>query len=219
MLASTAPIFAADAGKTVVLSEDQLAKLTDTQTKITNLVTKIDELLVKYKDTKKTHGLLTALKQFKKISTNLNNEITKYKANPTAPADKKISIFQKKESVLESDVAIKEKILIKITTTVTLTDTQLAKLTDTQSKIANLLTKIDGLQTTYKDTKKTHGLLIQLKQVKKQSSNLNTEITKYKANPTAPADKKIKNFQNQELLLEKKVTTIGTKLAKTKIHH
>ena len=89
IMASTAPIFAADTTTTknpVTLTDAQLTKLTAIQTKLTDLVTKIESLKTTYKSTKKTKGLLTALNQFEKQAKSLNTAITNYKKNPTAKA-------------------------------------------------------------------------------------------------------------------------------------
>ena len=68
IMASTAPIFAADTSNTtpVVLTGNQLTKLTAIQKTLTDLVTKIEGLKITYKSTNKTKGLLTALNQFEK---------------------------------------------------------------------------------------------------------------------------------------------------------
>jgi len=60
MLAGTAPIFAADVSttKTVVLTPDQIAKLTATQTQLTTLITQIETLKSTYKNTIKAKGLI-----------------------------------------------------------------------------------------------------------------------------------------------------------------
>jgi RNase adaptor protein for sRNA GlmZ degradation len=214
MLASTTPIFAADSTNSVVLTADQLAKLTETQTKLTDLVTKITGLLTTYKDNRNTHGLLMALNQFKKQVNRTNQHINYYKENPVDPADRIIQMFQDRSTQLEKKVSIVEKILIKKTQPVTLTTEQLTKLTDTQTKLTALNTKIDGLLTTYKESRKTHGLRMALKQFKKQSSHLNSEITDYTKNPTAPADKQIQKFQHKEANLEKNVSTVEKLLVK-----
>lgn len=119
MLASTAPIFAADTttNKNVVLTSDQIAKLTATQTKLTDLITKIEGLKTTYKNTTKGKGLLVALNQYEKQAKNLNAAITKYLKNPTAPANNKIKAFNKKTKALQWKVAITGKVLKKINTT------------------------------------------------------------------------------------------------------
>ena len=119
ILAGTAPIFAATTttNKTVVLTNNQTAKLTATQTKLTDLIAKIEGLKTKYKNTTKAKGLLVALNQYEKQATKLNTAITKYLANPTAPANMKIKNFQIKTSVLQYKVAVTSKILKKVNTT------------------------------------------------------------------------------------------------------
>jgi chromosome segregation ATPase len=214
MLAGTAPIFAADSSNSIVLTADQLAKLTETQTKLTNLVTKINGLLTTYKDTRNTHGLLMALKQFKKQANHTNERIKNYKENPIDPADQIIQMFQNRTTQLEKNVSIVEKKLITKTKPVTLTTEQQNKLSETKTKLTALNTKIEGLLTKYKESRNTHGLRMALQQIKKQSSHLNSEITDYTKNPTAPVDKKIEKFQNQETHLEKDVSTIEKILAK-----
>ena len=59
MLASTAPIFAADTTttKTVVLTPDQIAKLDAAQTQLTAIVAQIEGLKTTYKTTTKGKGL------------------------------------------------------------------------------------------------------------------------------------------------------------------
>lgn len=118
IMASTAPIFAADITTTtpVVLTGDQLAKMTAIQEKLTDLVTKIEGLKTTYNSTKKTKGLLTALNQFEKQAKQLNTAITNYQKNPTANANQKIKSFQYKSNSLVWKVAVTTKILKKITT-------------------------------------------------------------------------------------------------------
>ncbi len=118
MLASTAPIFAADTtttAKNVVLTPAQILKLDATQTQLTALVAKIDQLKVTYKNSK-NKGLLTKLNQYEKQAKSLNTTITNYKKNPTAPAKVKISIFQIKTKQLQYNVAVTAKLLKKINT-------------------------------------------------------------------------------------------------------
>jgi hypothetical protein len=118
MLASTAPIFAADTtttAKNVVLTPAQILKLDATQTQLTALVAKIDNLKVIYKNSK-NKGLLTKLNQYEKQAKSLNTTITNYKKNPTALAKVKISIFQIKTTQLEYKVAVTAKILKKTNT-------------------------------------------------------------------------------------------------------
>ena len=116
MLASTAPIFAADTTtttKTVVLTPAQLLKLNATQTQLTALVAKIDGLKITYKNTK-NKGLLIALNQYEKQAKTLNTTITNYKNNPTAPANIKIKTFQIKTQQLQYKVLVTAAILKKI---------------------------------------------------------------------------------------------------------
>ena len=119
MLASTAPIFAADTtttAKHVVLTPAQILKLNATQTQLTALVAKIDSLKTTYKNTKNNTGLITALNQYEKQAKSLNTTITNYKKNPTAPANIKIAVFQIKTKQLQFKVSGIEKILKKINT-------------------------------------------------------------------------------------------------------
>ena len=117
MLASTAPIFAADAtsAKAVILTDTQKQKLNSAHIDLIILIAGIDTLRgTTYKDTKKAKGLLVALYQYEKQAKKLDNAIIKYQAHPTAPANTKIKIFQKKTKQLMWKVLIKEKILKKI---------------------------------------------------------------------------------------------------------
>ena len=119
IMASTAPIFAADTTTTknpVTLTDAQLTKLTAIQTKLTDLVTKIESLKTTYKSTKKTKGLLIALNQFEKQAKSLNTAITNYKKNPTAKAKQKIKSFQYRTNNLTWKVTVTGKILKIITT-------------------------------------------------------------------------------------------------------
>ena len=119
IMASTAPIFAADTTTTknpVTLTDAQLTKLTAIQTKLTDLVTKIESLKTTYKSTKKTKGLLTALNQFEKQAKSLNTAITNYKKNPTAKAKQKIKSLQYRTNNLTWKVTVTGKILKIITT-------------------------------------------------------------------------------------------------------
>ena len=119
MLASTAPIFAADTTTTanhVVLTPAQILKLNATQTQLTALVAKIDALKTTYKNTKHNTGLIKALNQYEKQAKALNTTITNYKNNPTSPANIKIAIFQNKAKHLQYKVSITAKILKKINT-------------------------------------------------------------------------------------------------------
>jgi alpha-L-arabinofuranosidase len=118
MLASTAPIFAADTTtttKTVVLTPAQILKLNATQTQLTALVVKIDSLKTTYKNTK-DKGLLTVLNQYEKQAKTLNTTITNYKKNPTSPANIKIKTFQIKTKQLQYKVLVTAAILKKINT-------------------------------------------------------------------------------------------------------
>jgi hypothetical protein len=119
MLASTAPIFAADTTtttKTVVLTPAQILKLNATQTQLTALVAKIESLKTTYKNTKNNTGLITALNQYEKQAKTLNTTITNYKKNPTEPANIKISAFQIKTKQLQYKVLVTAAILKKINT-------------------------------------------------------------------------------------------------------
>ena len=115
IMASTAPIFAADTSTTtpVVLTGNQLTKLTAIQKTLTDLITKIEGLKTTYNSTNKTKGLLTALNQFEKQAKHLNTTITNYKKNPTANANKKIRSYQIKTNSLVWKVAVTSKILKK----------------------------------------------------------------------------------------------------------
>ena len=116
MLASTAPIFAADTTtttKNVVLTPAQILKLNATQTQLTALVAKIDSLKTTYKNTK-DKGLLKALNQYEKQAKTLNTTITNYKKNPTSPANIKIKMFQIKTKQLQYKVLVTAAILKKI---------------------------------------------------------------------------------------------------------
>ena len=92
------------------------------------------------------------------------------------------------------------------TNTVVLTPDQIAKLDALQTKLTDLVAKIESLKTTYKSTNKTKGLLTALNQFEKQAKTLNTAITNYKNHPTANADKKIKAMQFKTKQLEWKVS-------------
>ena len=118
MLASTAPIFAADTTNmnNVVLKTEQVAKLDVIQTHLNEILNKITTLKTTNNSTKKTKGLLTARNQFEKQAKKLNTTVNNYKNNPTADADKKIKAFQFKTKNLRWKVTTTEKILKKITT-------------------------------------------------------------------------------------------------------
>lgn len=90
--------------------------------------------------------------------------------------------------------------------TVVLTPDQIAKLDALQTKLTDLVAKIESLKTTYKSTKKTKGLLTALNQYEKQANKLNTAITNYKKNPTANANNKIKALTFKTKQLQWKVT-------------
>jgi len=100
------------------------------------------------------------------------------------------------------------------TNTKALNETQLAKLNDTQTNLNTLVSKINGLLVTYKNTK-NKGLLITLMHFKKQAKMLNAEINWFKKHPKGNVDKKIKMLVNRELQLEKKVNTTAKILNKT----
>jgi uncharacterized membrane protein YgaE (UPF0421/DUF939 family) len=89
--------------------------------------------------------------------------------------------------------------------TVVLTPDQIAKLDALQTKLTDLVAKIEGLKTTYKSTKKTKGLLTALNQFEKQTKKLNTAITYYKNHPTANANQKIKALTMKTKQLQWKV--------------
>ena len=118
IMASTAPIFAADTSNTtpVVLTGTQLTKLTAIQKTLTDLITKIEGLKTTYKSTNKTKGLLTALNQFEKQAKQLNTTITNYKKNPTKNANMKIRSYHIKTNNLVWKVAVTSKVLKIITT-------------------------------------------------------------------------------------------------------
>ncbi len=118
IMASTAPIFAADTSNTtpVVLTEKQLTKLNAIQTELTRLVTKIESLKTTYNNTKKGKGLLTSLNMFEKQANKLNKAITYYKNNPTVNANLKIKHFQIRTHDLQWKVAITGKVLKIINT-------------------------------------------------------------------------------------------------------
>jgi hypothetical protein len=78
-----------------------------------------------------------------------------------------------------------------------LSDVQNAKLNIADGQLIILIAGIETLKTTYKNTNKAKGLLIALNQYEKQATKLDNAILKYKANPTAPANAKIKTFQKK----------------------
>lgn len=92
------------------------------------------------------------------------------------------------------------------TTPVVLSMDQLAKLDAAQMTLNDLITKIEGLKTTYAGKKNTKGLLTSLNQFEKQANKLNTAITNYRKNPTASADQKMQAFQHKTKILGWKVT-------------
>ena len=98
--------------------------------------------------------------------------------------------------------------------TVVLTPAQITKLNTTQKELNNLLTKINTLKTTYKNTTKDKILLVALNHDQKQANKLNTEITNYLKNPTAPANKKIHTFQTQTKELQWEVAFTAQLLKK-----
>jgi len=98
--------------------------------------------------------------------------------------------------------------------TVVLTTNQTAKLTATQTQLTALIANIEGLKTTYQNTTKGEGLLVALNIYEKQATKLNTAITNYLANPTSPANAKIKNFQIKTHTLQWKVAVTAKILKK-----
>ncbi len=106
--------------------------------------------------------------------------------------------------------------------TTNLTDTQLAKLNLTQTKLNALIVKIDNLTATYKNNTKAKGLLVALAQYKKQAIKLNKQISYFKAHPpkyhgkvlNKKANVVIKNFAFKQYILSKKVTLKAKLLAK-----
>jgi hypothetical protein len=101
------------------------------------------------------------------------------------------------------------------TTNVVLTADQTAKLDSAQTQLTELVAKIQTLKTTYKNTK-AKGLLVALDQYEKQAKKLNSAINKYRENPTAPADRKIKMFTAKTKQLQWKVTATEKILKKYK---
>ena len=98
--------------------------------------------------------------------------------------------------------------------TVVLTPAQITKLNTTQKELNNLLTKINTLKATYKNTTKDKILLVALNHDQKQANKLNTEITNYLKNPTAPANKKIHTLQIQTKELQWEVAFTAQLLKK-----
>lgn len=107
--------------------------------------------------------------------------------------------------------------------TAVLTDAQLVKLNTTQTKLTDLVTKIESLKTQYKNTTKAKGLLVALNSYEKQANKLIKQITAFKANPTQPVNAKIKVFQHKAYVLQWKVSVKEKNLKKiakkTKKHH
>lgn len=103
-----------------------------------------------------------------------------------------------------------------------LTDTQLAKLNLTQTKLDALIVKIDNLTVTYKNNTKAKGLLVALAQYKKQAIKLNKQISYFKAHPpkyhgkvlNKKANVVIKKFEFKQHILSKKVALKAKLLAK-----
>lgn len=114
------------------------------------------------------------------------------------------------------------KTLNKNHKTTNLTDTQLAKLNLTQTKLNALIVKIDNLTATYKNNKKAKGLLVALANYKKQATKLNKQINYFKAHPpkyhgkvlNKRANVVIKNFAFKQYILSKKVALKAKLLAK-----
>jgi len=98
--------------------------------------------------------------------------------------------------------------------TAVLTDGQLTKLNATQTKLTDLVAKIESLKTQYGNTTKAKGLLVALNRTEIQANKLNDKITAYKANPTKPVRKKIRAFQHQTAQLQWKVAVIEKILKK-----
>ncbi len=103
--------------KTVVLTPAQITKLNTTQKELNNLLTKINTLKTTYNSTTKNKLLLAALSHDQKQVNKLNNEITNYLKNPTAPANKKIHTLQIQTKQLQWKVAFTAQLLKKINTT------------------------------------------------------------------------------------------------------
>ena len=99
--------------------------------------------------------------------------------------------------------------------TVVLTSQQQAKLDTMESQLTDLVAKIQGLKTTYKNTR-AKGLLRALTQFEKQATRLNTTITNYEKNPTASANRKIRTFQFKTKQLQWKVAVVEKNLKKIK---
>ena len=97
--------------------------------------------------------------------------------------------------------------------TAVLTDQQLAKLNTTQTKLTDLVAKIESLKTQYGNTTKVKGLLVALNITENQAIKLNKTITDYKAN-TKPVNAKIRTFQHKSYELQWKVGLIEKILKK-----
>lgn len=103
--------------------------------------------------------------------------------------------------------------------TVTLDQKQIDQLKLDQKKLTCLTKKIEALKLRYKDTKRAKGILIALNNYEKQATKLQTAITNYQNNPTAPAKIKIKVFDLKVKQLQWKVALkkkLLTKLNKPK---
>jgi len=89
--------------------------------------------------------------------------------------------------------------------TVTLDQKQIDQLASDQTKLTCLINKINSLEAKYKNTKRAKGILIALNNYEKQANKLQTAITNYQKNPTAPAKIKIKLFTLKVKQLQWKV--------------
>jgi hypothetical protein len=89
--------------------------------------------------------------------------------------------------------------------TVTLDQKQIDQLALDQKKLTCLINKIETLKIRYKNKKKAKGILIALNNYEKQAKKLQTAITNYQNNPTAPAKIKIKVFNHKVQQLQWKV--------------
>ena len=98
--------------------------------------------------------------------------------------------------------------------TVVLTPTQITKLNTTQKELTNLIAKIGTLKAKYNNNTKDKLLLIALNHDQKQANKLNTEITNYLKNPTAPANKHIYKYSIQTKELQWEVANIAYLLKK-----
>jgi len=98
--------------------------------------------------------------------------------------------------------------------TVVLTPTQITKLNTTQKELTTLLAKIGTLKAKYNNTTKDKILLVALNHDQKQANKLNTEITNYLKNPTAPANKYIYKYSIQTKELQWEVANIAYLLKK-----